>query len=190
VASSIHLALVHGEPGAFTAKVAPVDDVVGQILAKITDATTGYMSLAPNDKVAVMVNSLGATPLMELYVAARAARLWLHAHGLNPVRVYVGSFMTALDMTGLSITLCKIDQLRLARLDGPVGAPAWPAVARTPSVPAPVPVDTTGTSSLDPVALKKLEMLDSGLRPAPPETVTGKTVMVGTSDIMPVLTLC
>ena len=50
--------------------------------------------------------------VMELHVAARAARHWLQDHGLNPVRMYVGVFMSALNMTGLSITLCKVDQLR------------------------------------------------------------------------------
>ena len=47
-------------------------------------------------------------------MAARAARLWLHAHGLNPVRVYVGSFMTALDMTGRGLHSSPI-QLNLSR---------------------------------------------------------------------------
>ena len=91
---------------------------------------------------------------MELHVAARCASEWLLAHDLNPVRVYVGSFMTALDMTGFSITLCQVDSARLARIDAPTGAPAWPVVARTVSVPIPVPSSPLGEEE-DPVAAAK-----------------------------------
>ena len=72
----------------------------------------------------MMINSLGSTPLMELHVAAKAAREWLKARNLNPARVYVGQFMTALNMTGLSVSLCHVDQQRLNRLDHDAHAPA------------------------------------------------------------------
>ena len=162
---------IHGEPGAFNAPAAKANEVVAQLLEKITDKERGYMSCLETGegKVAVMVNSLGATPPTELHVAARAARLWLKYNGLNPVRTYVGSFMTALNMTGFSITLCKIDQLRLARLDHPVGCPAWPAVARTPSVPAPMPPAGASDAEADTVQAAK----DAGLAPKPPTTPAG-----------------
>ncbi|ACO70619.1 predicted protein [Micromonas commoda] len=124
---------IHGEPGAFTAPAAPVASVVAKMLETIEKT-----------KVCVMVNSLGSTPAMELHVAARCAREWLSSHDLNPVRVYTGSFMTALDMTGFSITLCQVDSARLARIDAPTGAPAWPVVARTVSVPVPPPKTECG----------------------------------------------
>ena len=162
---------IHGEPGAGTAPVMPVNETVASLLETIVDASRGYMTcLNEGDgKVALMVNSLGATPLMELHIAAGTARDWLRAKGFNPVRTYVGSFMTALDMTGLSVTLCKVDQLRLARLDAPVGAPAWPAVARTPAVRAPLPKAEEGEDADDPVQDAK----KSGIIPQEPETANG-----------------
>lgn len=162
---------IHGEPGAFTAPTASADEVVAQLLETITDKARGYMSCLDTGegKVAVMVNSLGATSAMELHVAARAARGWLRARGLNPMRTYVGSFMTALNMTGFSVTLCKIDQLRLARLDAPVGCAAWPAVARTPALPAPMPTAGASDAEVDAVQAAK----DAGTNPAPPTTPAG-----------------
>ena len=126
---------IHGEPGAFTAPAAPVAGVVAKMLETIVDEERGYMrclydatrrkSLDGEEKtkVCVMVNSLGSTPAMELHVAARCARQWLSSHDLNPVRVYSGAFMTSLNMTGFSITLCQVDSARLARIDAPTGAP-------------------------------------------------------------------
>ena len=122
-------------------------------------------------KVCVMVNSLGSTPLMELHVAARAARERLLAHDLNPVRVYVGSFMTALDMTGFSVTLCQADSARLARIDAPTGAPAWPVVARTVSVPIPVPSSPLGMRKTR-WRRRRLRRL-RGDKPEPPRTEIG-----------------
>jgi dihydroxyacetone kinase len=74
---------IHGEPGAFNAPMVPADQVAAQLLEKITDKSTGYMSCLEggDGKVAVMVNGLGATPLLELHVAASAARIWLKARG-------------------------------------------------------------------------------------------------------------
>ena len=188
---------IHGEPGAFTAPVASAADTVAQLLEKITDQNVGYMrclagkmsapdpegSLAKHDavtkpakgaplaaKVAVMINSLGSTPLMELHVAAKAAREWLKARNLNPARVYVGQFMTALNMTGLSVSLCHVDQQRLNRLDHDVNAPAWPAVMRTESKPAPVPVGGAEAET-DVVAKRRAEL--EGLPAPKPVTKMG-----------------
>lgn len=188
---------IHGEPGAFTAPADSVNAVVAQMLGTIVDETRGYMDCLRQDssrrksmdgdertKVCLMVNSLGATPAMELHVAARAAREWLTSHDLNPVRVYTGSFMTALDMTGFSITLCAVDSARLARLDAPTGAPAWPTVARTVSVPAPVPKSAlTDVEDEDPVASAKAR----GDAPKPPTTDVGafaKKAILGAAEML------
>jgi dihydroxyacetone kinase len=155
---------IHGEPGAATVPVTNVEELVGTLLEKITDTKSGYMKCLdgkinppktglekvattevdppkppPAPKVAVMINSLGATPSMELHVAAKAAREWLKNRGLNPARVYVGSFMTALNMTGFSVTLLSLDQQRLQRLDADVVSAAWPLVARAEAKMAPMP---------------------------------------------------
>mmetsp|Transcript_9161 Transcript_9161/g.36949 ORF Transcript_9161/g.36949 Transcript_9161/m.36949 type:complete len:601 (+) Transcript_9161:185-1987(+) len=190
---------IHGEPGAFTSRAAPVASVVAKMLETIVDEERGYMRCLEREsprrksldgeektKVCVMVNSLGSTPLMELHVAARAAREWLLAHDLNPVRVYVGSFMTALDMTGFSVTLCQADSARLARIDAPTGAPAWPVVARTVSVPIPVPSSPLGDEE-DPVAAAKASYRLRGDKPEPPRTEIGalaKKAILGAAEML------
>ena len=120
-------------------------------LEKVTTTEVNPPKPPPAPKVAVMINSLGATPLLELHVAAKAAREWLKNRGLNPARVFVGSFMTALNMTGFSVTLCALDQQRLSRLDADVVSAAWPLVARAEAklapMPAPKPADKAGGAS-------------------------------------------
>ena len=124
---------IHGEPGASKTKLAPVDAIVDAMLALIRGSS--FLAVGAGDRVALVVNNLGATPTMQLYVAARRAVLALEADGVAVERVYVGSFMTALDMQGCSISLLKLDAqsdaraAQLARLDGATSAPAWPAAS-------------------------------------------------------------
>jgi len=124
---------IHGEPGAETVEAKGCDEVVGTLLERIFERNATLGKLGPGSKVGVMVNSLGSTPMMELYVAARAARAWLV--GVKQARVtraYVGTFMSAIDMRGFSITVVSLDDDgRVARLDAPCSCPAWPKDART-----------------------------------------------------------
>uniref|UniRef100_A0A7S0RX56 Dihydroxyacetone kinase n=1 Tax=Pyramimonas obovata TaxID=1411642 RepID=A0A7S0RX56_9CHLO len=75
-----------------------------------------------------MVNSLGALPPMELSVISKAALEWLAKKEVTVKRVYVGTFMTSLDMNGFSLTLMRVDAATMARLDATHQAPAWPLV--------------------------------------------------------------
>jgi len=199
---------IHGEPGAATAPVTNVAAIVDTLLQKITDQRVGYMKCLdglmtppsdglekvtttevnppkppPAPKVAVMINSLGATPLLELHVAAKAAREWLKNRGLNPARVFVGSFMTALNMTGFSVTLCALDQQRLGRLDADVVSAAWPLVARAEAklapMPAPKPADKAGGAppEIDAVAESKAKHRADGTEPPKPVTWMGGLVL-------------
>ncbi|MDO9502802.1 dihydroxyacetone kinase family protein [Falsiroseomonas sp.] len=113
---------IHGEQGVRRAPMAPADAIVGTILdTLVTDA-----GLREGDQVALLVNGLGGTPPMELSVVARAALAGLRARGIEVPRGWAGNFMTALEMPGCSISLMRLDAARLARLDAPAGAPAWP----------------------------------------------------------------
>ncbi|CAI7896571.1 unnamed protein product [Closterium sp. NIES-53] len=74
-----------------------------------------------------LCHSLGATPAMEVMIAAGKAVAQLQVeHGLAVERVYAGHFMTSLDMSGLSLSVLKVDDQVLQRLDAPTLAPAWP----------------------------------------------------------------
>ncbi|XP_012852771.1 PREDICTED: putative 3,4-dihydroxy-2-butanone kinase [Erythranthe guttata] len=136
---------IHGEPGAAVADLQPVDIVVSHVLNQILSTETNYVPITRGSRVVLMINGLGATPLMELMIAAGKAvpRLQLE-HGLAVERVYTGSFMTSLDMAGIlctiSITVMKADQTILSRLDAPTKAPNWPVAADGNHPPAKIPV--------------------------------------------------
>ncbi|KAL3818507.1 hypothetical protein ACJIZ3_004412 [Penstemon smallii] len=132
---------IHGEPGAAVADLQHVDIVVSHVLKQILSTETNYVPITRGCRIVLMINGLGATPLMELMIAAGKAvpRLQLE-HGLAVDRVYTGSFMTSLDMAGFSITVMKADQKILNYLDAPTKAPNWPVAADGDRPPAKIPV--------------------------------------------------
>ncbi|XP_019156470.1 PREDICTED: putative 3,4-dihydroxy-2-butanone kinase isoform X2 [Ipomoea nil] len=132
---------IHGEPGAAVADLQPVDVIVSHVLKQILSPETNYVPITRGNRVVLMINGLGATPAMELMIAAGKAvpRLQLE-HGLAVDRVYTGSFMTSLDMAGFSISVMKSDQAILDRLDAPTKAPYWPVGVDGKHPPAKIPV--------------------------------------------------
>ncbi|MEJ1975755.1 MAG: dihydroxyacetone kinase family protein [Acetobacteraceae bacterium] len=117
---------IHGEQGVRRAALQPADGIVDTILATIL-AEAG---IGKGARVALLVNGLGGTPPMELAIVARRALAVLRLRGVVVERAWSGAFMTALEMPGCSLTLLKVDDARLARLDAPVAAPAWPGGGR------------------------------------------------------------
>ncbi|MCU0906513.1 MAG: dihydroxyacetone kinase subunit DhaK [Rhodobacteraceae bacterium] len=106
---------IHGEPGVRRGPLRPADEVADEIM----DALLAEMGAAPGDRVAVLVNSLGATPLMELYILnARVAQRLAQA-GLVVHRTLVGPYCTSLDMAGASISVMHLDDELQALLDHP-----------------------------------------------------------------------
>lgn len=132
---------IHGEPGAAVADIQSVDNVVSHVLKQILSPETNYVPITRGSRVVLMINGLGATPVMELMIAAGKAvpRLQLE-HGLAVDRVYTGSFMTSLDMAGFSISIMKADQGILQRLDAATKAPYWPVGVDGNHPPAKIPV--------------------------------------------------
>jgi len=135
---------IHGEPGAAVAPLATADAVVDELLGTITSRAEGrgYLPIAPGDSVALLVNNLGGCTALELALATRRAVATLEggSYGVTVARCYVGPFMTALDMVGLSLSLLKLDDGRTARLDAPTSCAAFPrsgALSRAPRVPPP-----------------------------------------------------
>jgi dihydroxyacetone kinase-like protein len=72
-----------------------------------------------------MVNGLGATPLMELYLAFGNVAESLRGREVTIRRSFVGEYMTALDMAGFSITLLKLDEELKELFDAPADTPVW-----------------------------------------------------------------
>jgi dihydroxyacetone kinase-like protein len=112
---------IHGEPGIMREKIRPANEIVDQLLGRIFDD----MSLKQGDEVAMLVNGLGSTPLMELFVANRRAAEVLASKGINVAKTTVGNFMTSLEMGGFSISLLKLDAELKQLLLAPAETPAF-----------------------------------------------------------------
>jgi dihydroxyacetone kinase len=99
----------------------PADALVERLLSSILSDRR----LGAGDRVALLVNGLGGTPPMELAIVARHAFAVLRARGLTVERAWSGTFMSALEMPGVSLSLLRVDDERLALLDATTTAPAW-----------------------------------------------------------------
>jgi dihydroxyacetone kinase len=119
---------IHGEPGVRREPLQPADVLVDALL----DAVLADRNSAAGDRVVLLVNNLGGTPAMELAVVARRAVAVLEARGCQVERVYAGTFLSALEMAGVSLSVLPVDEGRLALLDASTGAPAWPNAADRP----------------------------------------------------------
>ena len=78
-----------------------------------------------NSEVAVLVNGLGGTPLMELYIMYNEVEKLLSAKGIRIYKSFVGNYTTSLEMAGCSVTLLKLDEELKHYLDAPADTLAW-----------------------------------------------------------------
>ncbi len=113
---------IHGEQGVRRMPIAPVDRLVALVLETI-EADGG---VGRGDRVALLVNGLGATPPMELCIVARAAIGILEQKGVTVERAWAGTFLSALDMPGFSLSVLRVDDRALRLLDFETDAVAWP----------------------------------------------------------------
>jgi dihydroxyacetone kinase-like protein len=111
---------IHGEPGTHRETLRPVDEIVNHMVLRIL----ADMPLEIGTEVAVMVNGLASTPLMELYIINRKVHNMLEEKGVKVYKTFVGEFMTSLEMAGCSVTLLKLDEELKALLDAPADTPA------------------------------------------------------------------
>ena len=106
---------IHGEPGRRRAKVVFANEIVDILL----DAVVPDLPFESGDKVALMINGLGGTPISELYLLYGIAAEKLAAKGITVSRSYVGEYCTSLEMAGCSLTLVKLDDEIEALLAAP-----------------------------------------------------------------------
>lgn len=111
---------IHGEPGIEKTGMKTSKELAEILLGKIL-ADYDYNG----SEAAMLVNGLGGTPLMELYVLAGDAAKVLKEKGITLSRVYVGNYMTSLDMAGCSISLLKLDEELKELLDAPANTPGF-----------------------------------------------------------------
>lgn len=110
---------IHGEPGVERTSVKTAKETAQILLDKIL-ADYDYS----NSEVALLVNGLGSTPLMELYILNNEVEKLLSEKGIKIYKTLVGNYMTALEMSGCSLTLMKLDDELKQLLDAPCDTPA------------------------------------------------------------------
>ncbi|MCL1994890.1 MAG: dihydroxyacetone kinase subunit DhaK [Defluviitaleaceae bacterium] len=111
---------IHGEPGIRREKTKTANELAkAAVEGLVKDA-----KLKKGDKIALLVNGFGATPLMELYLLNNAVTKELDQLGIEPQRTIVGSYMTSLDMAGGSVTFLKLEPELLGYLSDSAVSPA------------------------------------------------------------------
>ncbi|WEX87806.1 dihydroxyacetone kinase subunit DhaK [Sinorhizobium garamanticum] len=111
---------IHGEPGRARVTFATADEIVEAMLGAILS------DLAPDrgDNLLLFINGLGGTPVSELYLAYNSVRARLQSLGATVARSLVGTYVTSLDMAGLSITVARLKERELSLWDAPVDTAA------------------------------------------------------------------
>lgn len=112
---------IHGEPGTHREELKPADEIVEHLMDKILND----MKLENDSEVTVMINGLGATPLMELFIVNKKVNEILKDRGIKVYKTHVGEFMTSIEMAGFSISLLKLDEELKELLDASADTPAF-----------------------------------------------------------------
>ncbi|MDI7046893.1 dihydroxyacetone kinase subunit DhaK, partial [Escherichia coli] len=164
--------------------IEPADAIVERLLAKIV----GDLSLQAGARVALLVNNLGGTPSSELSIVAGSALRYLAANSIHVERAWAGTFLSALEMAGVSLTLLRVDDERLGWLDAAHHTSAWPAlsggVAQVSVRPEPATPDrTTGATLTREATLRRaIDSVCACLLEAGP-ILTGMEQRVGGGDL-------
>lgn len=95
----------HGEPGIRIEKLKSADEIAEEM----TNTLLNDFSFEKKEDLAVMISGLGSTPMMELYVLYNKVEEILNKEGHNIYKVYIGNYVTSLDMNGVSLTLMNMD---------------------------------------------------------------------------------
>lgn len=110
---------IHGEPGVRRGPLRPADDIAEEMIEMLL----ADRPLARGARVSVLCNSLGATPLEELYITYRYVARRLEALGVTIVAPLVGRYATSMEMAGMSITFCALDEELESLLLAPCDCP-------------------------------------------------------------------
>ena len=111
---------IHGEPGISREKLKSANDLTDDICKRILDDFN-----LSNQEVGLMINSLGATPLEELYIVSRRVVENFNNHKISIFKNYVGRYATSMEMAGMSITVLKLNNKIKENLIAPTDCPFW-----------------------------------------------------------------
>ena len=112
---------IHGEPGIKREKLKTANDLVDDLYKRIIDDS----KLKANDNIAIMINSLGATPLEELYIISKRVNENLSKSNIQNSKTYVGRYATSMEMAGMSITTLKLNDNLKKYLFAESTCPFW-----------------------------------------------------------------
>ena len=112
---------IHGEPGIKREKLRPANDLVDDLYKRIMEDS----KLTANNNIAIMINSLGATPLEELYIVSKRVNENLINSKINNLKTYVGRYATSMEMAGMSITTLKLNDNLKKHLFAASECPFW-----------------------------------------------------------------
>jgi dihydroxyacetone kinase-like protein len=112
---------IHGEPGIWRDQLKPADAITDEMIDRIL----ADRPVARGDRVSVLVNSLGATPLEELYIMYRRVRQRFDEAGIEIVMPLVGRYATSMEMTGATITMIALDDELETYLKAPAACAYW-----------------------------------------------------------------
>jgi len=112
---------IHGEPGIKREKLKKADILTDDLFKRLIEDS----EINENDEIALMINSLGATPLEELYIISRRLNKNLVDKKINIFKTYVGRYATSMEMAGMSITFLKLNDIIKKYLIAPANCPFW-----------------------------------------------------------------
>jgi len=112
---------IHGEPGIKREKLKSANPLIDDLCKRILDD----FKLKDKDQVSIMINSLGATPLEELYIVSKRVHENFSKLNIEITKSYVGRYATSMEMAGMSITILKLDNEIKKYLLAPSECPFW-----------------------------------------------------------------
>jgi dihydroxyacetone kinase-like protein len=110
---------IHGEPG----RTRAAHSQAAELARAALDAISADMPIT-SENLLVMVNGMGGTPLIELYLMFNEVRKYVEARGARIARNLVGNYITSLEMQGFSVTVCRLTDELIGLWDAPVDTPA------------------------------------------------------------------
>jgi len=112
---------IHGEPGIKREKLRKADPLIDDLCKRILDD----FKLNNKDQVCIMINSLGATPLEELYIVSKRVHENFSKLKIEITKTYVGRYATSMEMAGMSITVFKLNNELKKYLSAQTECPFW-----------------------------------------------------------------
>ena len=149
---------IHGEPGHHRGPLETAD----QITDRFMDELVKELPLTHGEKVAVLVNGLGSTPLEELYLIYRRVHQTLTERGAEIAHAFVGEYATSLEMAGASVSICHLDDELSELITQPADSPFFSHGSPTGSAAPRAASSTPATATVQaPKAQREIETVES-----------------------------